>query len=73
MGIVVKRRDTTYHMLNVYLPTKSADNMPHFTNYVYSIHTLFNNNDIDYNMAVGGFNAILLTQNIFSSELMKLC
>ena len=28
MGIVIQRGDTTYHILNVYLPTESADNLP---------------------------------------------
>ena len=45
MGIVIKRGDTTYHILNVYLPTESADNLPDFTHCLYKIHTLFKNND----------------------------
>ena len=65
MGILIKRGDTTYHILNVYLPTESADNLPDFIHYLYKIHTLFQNNDTVYNMAVGDFNANLLKQSIF--------
>ena len=45
MGIVIKRGDTTYHILNVYLFTESTDNLPDFTHCQYKIHTLFRNND----------------------------
>ena len=31
IGIIIKRGDTVYHILNVYLPTESADNMPDLT------------------------------------------
>ena len=72
MGILIKRGDTTYHILNVYLPTESADNLPDFTHYLYKIHTLFQNNNTVYNMAVGYFNANLLKQSIFCSELIKI-
>ena len=74
MGILIKRGDTTYHILNVYLPTESPDNLPNFTNYLYKkIHTLFQNNDTVYNMALGDFNTNLLKQSIFCSELIKFC
>ena len=73
MGIRIKRGDTTYHILNVYLPTESADNLTDFTHYLYKIHTLFQNNDTVYNMAVGYFNANLLKQSIFCSGLIKFC
>ena len=73
MGIIIKRGDSTYHILNVYLPTESADNMPDFTHYLYKIHTLFQSNNTVYNMAIGDFNANLLKHSIFGSELMKFC
>ena len=38
MDIVIKTGDTTYHILNVYLPTESADNLPDFIHYLYKIH-----------------------------------
>ena len=73
MGILIKRGDPIDHILNVYLPTESADNLPDFTHYVYKIHTLFQNNDTVYNMAVGDFKANLMKQSIFCSELIKFC
>ena len=65
MGIVIKRGDTTYNILNVYLPTESPDNLPYFTHNLYKIHTLFQNNDTVYNMAVGDSNANLQKQSYF--------
>ena len=38
IDIVIKTGDTTYHILNVYLPNESADNLPDFTHYLYKIH-----------------------------------
>ena len=73
MGILIKRGDPIDHILNVYLPTESADNLPDFTHYMYKIHTLFQNNDTVYNMAVGDFKANLMKQSIFCSELIKFC
>ena len=73
MGILIKRGDTTYLILNVYLPTKSADNLPDFIRCLYRIHTLFHNNDTVYNMAVVDFNANPLKQSIFCSESITLC
>ena len=57
--------------MNVYLPTKSADNLPDFTHYLYKIHTLLQNSNTVYNMTIGDCNANPLKQSICGSELIK--
>ena len=73
MGIVVKSQRKVYHFLNVYLPYECKENVHDFTNYLCKMHTIFMNNNTEYNLAVGDFNANITRDSLFGLQLLQFC